>query len=419
MSTLGQNSSLLSAGASLNRRETAALPAHFWAKAAIVVALLGALFYRTNLQRLWTKANPFTGVDANWGHAFIIPLIGLYYLYVNREKLLAAPVRPLLLEKMTRLRALLGGGAIAFGVLAYLIASFALDGTPAALLDVAGKAAGAWGLLILVLGWGVGHLVFGLLVFVYGIWPGQNDWVKDLGMVLTLFGVTLTLCGWQVMRVAWFPIAFLVFALPWPTPFYSWIASPLQEMAARAAVKTLQFTGVLAFRSGTKIIMETTRNGVADWRTLNVAEACAGLRSLMTFLSLAAAVAFLSSRPLWQKIVMTVSAVPIAIFCNVMRVAGQGLLDHYVSPRLSESFAHAFVGLVMLTPAFFLILAVGWVMDNLFLDEVDDKERLAAARAKRQAQVIAIPRRNDVPTGPRLASDGSQRAEAHQQSEGA
>jgi hypothetical protein len=69
---------------------------------------------------------------------------------------------------------------------------------------------------------------------------------------------------------------------------------------------------------------------------------------------------------------MTLSAIPIAIFCNVMRVSGQGLLDHYASEKLSEGFAHQFVGMVMLVPAFFLILLVGWMLDQVFIEEVDD-----------------------------------------------
>jgi exosortase len=180
------------------------------------------------------------------------------------------------------------------------------------------------------------------------------------------------------MRVAWFPIAFLVCALPWPGLVYSKVAGPLQELAATVAVETLKITGVAAERVGTKIFIDKGM-GVPP-RTLNVAEACAGMRSLMTFISVAAAIAFLSSRPLWQKIVITLSAVPIAIFCNVMRVAGQGLLDHYISQQLSESFAHQFVGMVMLVPAFFLILLVGWLLDQLFIEEVE-KDGVPSSKA--------------------------------------
>ena len=187
-------------------------------------------------------------------------------------------------------------------------------------------------------------------------------------MVITLFGVVLAMAGWGVMKVAWFPIAFLVCGLPWPGLVYSKVAEPLQQLAANVAVWTLQLTGVEAAVGGTKISMI---GGDGAWRTLNVAEACAGMRSLMTFISVAAAVAFLSSRPLWQKIIVVLFAVPIAISCNVMRVSGQGLLDRYVSHSLSENFAHQFVGLIMLIPAFLLILLVGWILDQIFVEQID------------------------------------------------
>lgn len=281
-----------------------------WTRIGILALLMTGLFW-PNLRRLWDKTNPFYG-EPNWGHAICIPIIGLYYLYLNREELLKIPVRT------------------------------------------------AWSGLVFLLG--------GILLYAGAIWPLQNDFLKDFGMVVALFGVVLTLCGWRMMRILWFPIVFLVCALPWPGLVYSKVAGPLQELAATVAVKSLQFTGVQAGRAGTKIIMEGFEGQI---RTLNVAEACAGMRSLMTFISVGAAIAFLSSRPLWQKIFITLSAIPIAIFCNVMRVTGQGLLDHYVSQELSENFAHQFVGLVMLIPAFFLLLLVCWILDHLFVEEAD------------------------------------------------
>lgn len=310
------------------------LPLTAWVKIFIISALFALVFW-PNLWRLWGKTNPFGG-EAEWQHALVIPIIGLYYLYANREQLLGAPVRP------------------------------------------------AW--------FGAAIIVLGLLLFGYGIWPGQNDFVKDFGMVVTLFGVVALLAGWRVMRIAWFPIAFLVCGIPWPGLVYSWVAGPLQQLAARVAVLALQVTGVDAENTGTKIIMPAAAGGAA--RVLNVAEACSGLKSLMTFITVAAAVAFLSARPLWQKLIIVLSAVPIAIFCNVMRVAGQGLLDHYVSPQLSESFAHQFVGLVMLIPAFFLILLVGWVLDRLFIDEVE-KDSPKAPVVIRRTQTAAVTARRE------------------------
>jgi exosortase len=292
------------------------LRASVWAKVGITAALFVGLFW-PNLWRLWGKTQPFGG-EPEWQHATIIPLIGLYYLYANREDLLASRFRP---------------------------------------------------------GWlGAPITVMGILLYGYGIWPGQNDFVKDLGMVVTLFGVVTLLAGWDAMKIAWFPIVFLVCGIPWPGLVYSWVAGPLQRLAAKVAVFTLQMTGVDAENTGTKIIMPSPTGGAG--RALNVAEACSGLKALMTFVTVAAAVAFLSPRPLWQRVIIVLFAVPIAILCNVVRVAGQGLLDHYVSTQLSESFAHQFVGLVMVAPAILLILAVGWVLDRLFVDEIAEEEKL-------------------------------------------
>lgn len=348
-----------------------------WLKILIISGLMVWLFYEPSLRRLWQKTNPFTG-EPNWSHSIVVPIVGVYYLYLNREQLLSAQVTPLLGTRLSPTRLIGGAVAMLAGAVAHLASPHLAPQGLIPYASTAGLALAGLGLLALLLDWGIGSLLFGLAVFTYGIYPGQNDWLKDFGMVVTLFGVVLTLCGWQVMKTAWFPIAFLICALPWPGLVYSKIAGPLQHLAATVAVSILQFTGVEASRSGTKIFMGDGL--LVPVRALNVAEACAGLRSLMTFISLGAAMAFLSARPFWQKVVITLSAIPIAIFCNVMRVTGQGLLDHYWSHELSEGFAHQFVGLVMLVPAFFLLLLVCWVLDQLFVEQA---ERPVAAVERR------------------------------------
>lgn len=332
-----------------------------------IVTLLMVLTFRFNLLRLWLKTNPFTG-EPNWGHSICIPFIGLYFLYLNREELLKAKVKPLLAGNFSRARFISAGVCAALALAAMFVGPKIVPSQEERLFTV-GEAFGILAVLVAALDWGLAMLFAGLLTFAYGIWPGQNDFVKDFGMVMTLFGVVLTLCGWDVMRIAWFPIVFLICALPWPGLVYSWVATPLQNLAANVAVKTMQISGVTALQIGTKIRIG---DGVTrPVHTLNVAEACAGMRSLMTFISVGAAIGFLSNRPLWQKILITLSGIPIAIFCNVMRVSGQGLLDTYVSTELANGFAHQFVGMVMLIPAFFLLLLVCWVLDHIFVEEVE------------------------------------------------
>ncbi|MGD1277739.1 MAG: exosortase/archaeosortase family protein [Tepidisphaeraceae bacterium] len=393
-----------------------------WIEIAVVAALFVCLFW-PNLRRLWDKTNPFNG-EANWGHAIGVPIIGLYYLYVNREKLLNPGPAPAMTARAAALRvwgmlllALLlplvllrevarnvfHPAAVAVAALAVATLAYILWQSNGPLLQKAREHSAGW--------FGGFIVVFGIALYGYGIYPGQNDFVKDFGMVVTLFGVVLALSGWGVMRTAWFPVLFLVCAIPWPALMYSRIAGPLQQLAARVAVRALQLTGVEASAGGTKIFI-AGHGGVT--RTLNVAEACAGLRSLMTFISVGAAVAFLSHRPFWQKTLVTLSAIPIAIFCNVMRVSGQGLLDHYVSQQLSENFAHQFVGMIMLIPAFLLILLVGWILDQIFLEEAGGRRgglrmiRRAAAPApvavaplRSTLRGAALAARNVAPGGPR------------------
>jgi len=296
------------------------------------------LLFRTNLSRLWDKTNPIYG-EANWSHSICVPIVGLYYLYLRRDELFAARIKP------------------------------AIEGLPI--------------------------LLAGPLVLLYGIYPGQNDYIKDLAIPVTLIGLVLFTCGWQVMKYMWFPILFLVCAFPWPGLVYSRIAGPLQQLAATVAVEVLKLTGVEAAQNGTKIMIA---RGILPPRVLNVAEACAGMRSLMTFITVGAAMAFLSVRPLWQKLVITASAIPIAIFCNVMRVSGQGLLDKYGSQEWSEGFAHQFAGMVMLVPAFFLLLLVGIILDMAVIDVADPAASSSGNRsvAKPVAQPQVLTRRRAV-----------------------
>jgi len=428
------------------------IPAGAWAQILIIAALMAALF-RFNLVRLWGKTNPIDGQDTNWQHSMFVPLIGLWYLFIHREELVAAAREPVRREKSIQTLASLGLGAMAlacayltsagsgwmFGIVAFTFVAL----LPAFLLRLIGADFGPWpervrwigrigvmALLVLLVCFGPAlnfaapamhfleaavllpsllavalwlpllvptstvlgavSIFAGLLTFAAAIYPIQNDYAKDLGMVITLFGVVALLGGWAVMRIAWFPIAFLVVALPWPELVYQKLAWPLQKLAASASVGTLRIFAVEARRDETMIwFMVPTKGGAWEWESLSVAEACAGLRSLMTFLMVAGTVAFLQRRKLWEKLFITFSAIPIAIFCNMVRVSGQGLLHRYVSKETSVGFAHSFVGLLMLIPGFFLILLVQWLLEKLFIEEAEGSRKAAASSRK----IVAVPKK--------------------------
>lgn len=338
----------------------------------IMLMLMAAGFW-PSLARLWAKTFPLSStVDINWQHAMLVPLFGLYYLYVNREDLAKKTIRPLVPIRFSKNQLLTGAIVLAVGGALVGLTKVANSSSTVVLaLYYIGLGMGIMGTLAIAMDWGLGTTLSGILIYAAAIHPIQNDYLKDIGLLITLFGVVLTLFGWDVMRIAWFPILFLLCAIPWSGLMYSWLASPLQVLAARVAAAVLRLSGVSATVSGTNISMMGSN---AQMSNLNVEEACAGLKSLMTFLAIGAGMAFLSARPLWQRLTITFSAIPIAIACNTMRISVQGLLDYHVSRELSQNFAHAFVGMVLLIPAFFLLLGVGWLLDQIFIEEVDDTQ---------------------------------------------
>lgn len=290
----------------------------------ILAVAFGALFW-VNLERLWRWTNPSSG-DPNWGHAIFIPLISMTYLLEHRDRV-----------RQTRARPSVAG-------LFVIVAGIAL--------------------FVGAIGVGTSFVQFG-------------PYLQDLGMLTTLFGCVLAVFGWPMVRVALFPIGYLLCALPWPPRVHDALTQPLQNLAATASVRVLQLTGMNVDQAGNTIHILAASGAE---RALNVAEACSGMRSLITFVAIGLAFAFLSARPTWQRALIGLAAVPIAIACNVFRIVGEALLDQHVGPGLSEGFAHSAIGLVLLAPGFALFILLGRMLDRLS-SRGEARGRAATARA--------------------------------------
>lgn len=352
------------------------VPVRVW----VILGCMSALFiglYWTSLERLWKHTNPINGTK-EWAHAIFVPVVGIYYLYLHLDELMRCKVKPLVGLDFTPARFISAAIVAAMGaglwfVVPHLGGPFTVYGN---WFQILGKAFIGLAVFVTLFDWGVGTLLAGLLAYTAGVTPLSNDLIKDFGMILSVFGAVLTIGGWQIMRIAWFPCVFLFAIPPWPDTIYQKIAIPLQNIASAFGVFVMTICGIDAERNGTTMSMYRDGNKVGE---LNVATACSGIKSLMTFISLGAALAFLSNRPLWQKLFITASTVPIAIFCNAMRVGGQGLLDYYVSHEWSTGFAHMFAGVVFLLPGFLMILGLIWVLDQLFIDieETEDSPDVA------------------------------------------
>ena len=194
-------------------------------------------------------------------------------------------------------------------------------------------------------------IAFSLFVLMVGI-AAQEYFTRRASMVFLLAGIVLFLLGWQWLKSLALPIAFLFFMIPLPYIIYDAMAFPLKLFVAKFSVLTLKLMGVVVLREGNIIMFPNT--------VLEVADACSGLRSLMSLLALGVALAVLTQKRKIAMILLIVLTVPIAVVTNMFRVIGTGYLAQYYGTAAAEGFFHEFAGMgVFLLAMVLLFLASG------------------------------------------------------------
>jgi exosortase len=178
-------------------------------------------------------------------------------------------------------------------------------------------------------------------------------------MIIVIAGAILLTLGPRMFRLLAVPVFFLVLMLPLPLPIYERIALPLQRLAAAATATVLRGFGIPALRDGN--VVELTG------RSLEVVDACSGMRSLSGFIALGVAFAYLSHRPLWERVVLVVSTIPIAICVNILRVTLTALLSHWGFNSLAEGTPHAGTALVLFALSALILWGEYYVLSHLFV----------------------------------------------------
>jgi exosortase len=187
-------------------------------------------------------------------------------------------------------------------------------------------------------------------------------------MIATLGAIVLFLGGWKLIRYTWLPITYLVFAVPLPQRYYVLITMPMRQLAAGVAAFLLSLINqVNAVARG--VIIDVIYKGEPLEPPLDVAEACSGMRLLMAFLALGVAMAYLHYRPLWQRLILLASTVPIAIICNIIRVTVTGFIYVLWDPKYAQGLYHDMLGMMMLPLAFSFYGFLAWFMSSIFIDE--------------------------------------------------
>jgi exosortase len=197
--------------------------------------------------------------------------------------------------------------------------------------------------------WGAIFLAGSLLLFVAGRF-GAELFLTRVSFVGVLAGTLLFLCGWRYLRIAAFPLAFLLLMIQLPAIIFNQITFPLQGIAARAGEAVIAVAGVPVLREGNILHV--------PGRALEVAEACSGIRSLTSLLMLAVVLGYFTEKRTGGRVLIALAAVPIAILANAGRVAGTGLAAYWVSPAAADGFFHTFSGWLVFIVAFAGLLAV-------------------------------------------------------------
>jgi exosortase len=203
---------------------------------------------------------------------------------------------------------------------------------------------------------GAGLLAVGLLLLVVGT-VGAELFLQRSSLIVVVAGLVWLLLGTALLRALAFPIAFLLFMIPLPSIVMNAVAFPLQLFAAQSATFCMQTAGIPVLREGNTIVLSTT--------TLEVVEACSGIRSLQALLALGAVYGYFTQRTVWKRWALIVLSIPIAIAANAIRVAGTGFLAHFIGPEAAQGFYHSFAGWMVFAVAFVLLLGVGALVSRL------------------------------------------------------
>jgi len=188
-----------------------------------------------------------------------------------------------------------------------------------------------------------------LAILIVGV-LGAEVFTTEMSLIGTIAGSVLFLFGWRALKVMLFPIAFLVLMVPLPAIIFNQITFPLQLVAARWAETVLVGLHIPVLREGNVINLANT--------SLEVAEACSGIRSLISLVTLGIMYGYFMETKQWIRVCIGIATVPVAIFANGFRVAGTGVAAHYIGPEVAEGFLHSFSGwLVFLASISMLVIA--------------------------------------------------------------
>ncbi|MGE5109282.1 MAG: exosortase A [Acidobacteriaceae bacterium] len=194
--------------------------------------------------------------------------------------------------------------------------------------------------------WGLPIIGFSIALVIVGN-LGAELFISRVSLLFFLAGLIVFLSGWRMFRVLLFPWVFLFLMVPVPAIIFSQLTLPLQTLAAKLAAAALQFVGIPILREGNVLALPAL--------SLEVAEACSGIRSLLSLGTLAIIYGYFLEENTVRRTLIALAAIPIAVLANGFRIFGTGLLVQYWDADKALGFFHEFSGWLVFVVSMFLL----------------------------------------------------------------
>lgn len=206
---------------------------------------------------------------------------------------------------------------------------------------------------------GLAFIVLGAVILLVGAYFRQGT-IEGLALLAYLAGVAMVLGGWPALRWSWPSIMFLFFMIPLPWRIENALGPPLQWLATRASTFTLQTLGFMAFAEGNVIQLNDGKIGVV--------EACSGLSMVITFIALSVGMVLVVDRTPLDRIVLVLSAIPVALLANIARIILTGVLHETIGGQIADKFYHDLAGWVMIPFALVLYWCEIWIFSHILVE---------------------------------------------------